>query len=357
MSTTAESELSSHSNTTPNTSTTTSEDSEASAMKTPVSINSSRASVLFSNIQDVRSRISSVLTSPPRASPASAYLPSKPPRLVAVSKLKPASDILALHTIPRSLSPAQAKISTSRQTEEPQRETETQTEAEPQLHFGENYVQELLEKSRLLPHSIRWHFIGGLQSNKCTALARDVISLWAVESVDSEKKAALLDKGRGERNARLHSEPSTAIPSSDSAGAGTETEARTEPGPLRVFIQINTSSEPNKSGLDPGNPELLSLARYIRNSCPNLSLQGVMTIGALARSQATTPETENEDFIVLRQTRDKLAKDLGMDVSELELSMGMSEDFEGAIRQGSNEVRVGSTIFGERPAKKDARIL
>ena len=82
-----------------------------------------------------------------------------------------------------------------------------------------------------------------------------------------------------------------------------------------------------------------------------------MTIGAIARSQATTPETENEDFECLRDTRDKMAKELGIAPEELELSMGMSEDFEGAIAQGSDEVRVGSTIFGERPAKKDAKVL
>jgi PLP dependent protein len=78
-----------------------------------------------------------------------------------------------------------------------------------------------------------------------------------------------------------------------------------------------------------------------------------MTIGAIARSKATTPETENEDFLALRRERDAVAKELG---EELELSMGMSDDFEGAIQQGSDEVRVGSTIFGERPSKTDFKI-
>jgi len=82
-----------------------------------------------------------------------------------------------------------------------------------------------------------------------------------------------------------------------------------------------------------------------------------MTIGAIARSQATTKETENEDFITLRSTRDDLAKELGVEEGELELSMGMSEDFESAVRLGSSEVRVGSTIFGERPPKKDAKVI
>lgn len=78
-----------------------------------------------------------------------------------------------------------------------------------------------------------------------------------------------------------------------------------------------------------------------------------MTIGAIARSKATTPENENEDFLALRKERDAVAAELGV---ELELSMGMSDDFEGAIAMGSDEVRVGSTIFGGRPAKADFKV-
>lgn len=78
-----------------------------------------------------------------------------------------------------------------------------------------------------------------------------------------------------------------------------------------------------------------------------------MTIGAIARSKETTPENENEDFVTLTKERDAVAKELGV---ELELSMGMSEDFEGAIKLGSGEVRVGSTVFGERPAKADFKV-
>lgn len=89
---------------------------------------------------------------------------------------------------------------------------------------------------------------------------------------------------------------------------------------------------------------------------PGLNLLGLMTIGAIARSQATTAENENEDFEALREQRDLVAKELGLSPESLELSMGMSEDFEGAIAQGSSEVRVGSTIFGQRPAKSDAKI-
>jgi uncharacterized pyridoxal phosphate-containing UPF0001 family protein len=78
-----------------------------------------------------------------------------------------------------------------------------------------------------------------------------------------------------------------------------------------------------------------------------------MTIGAIARSKATGEGEENEDFRCLREERDRLEEELGR---KLELSMGMSEDFEGAIGMGSDEVRVGSTIFGERPSKEEFKV-
>ncbi|KAJ6015676.1 hypothetical protein N7540_010267 [Penicillium herquei] len=262
-----------------------------------------RASTLLANITAVSARVTTAATQ--------AQSRTKPVRLVAVSKLKPASDILALHQPPAS-----------------------------QLHFGENYLQELLEKSRLLPLSVKWHFIGGLQSNKCVTLARDVRGLWAVESVDTEKKASLLDKGWGERKA------------DDMGINATENDSR-----LRVYVQVNTSGEENKAGIEPSAAP--GLCRFIREKCARLKLQGVMTIGAIARSKATTPENENEDFVCLRETRDRIVEELGLvgDDAELELSMGMSSDFEGAIVMGSDQVRVGTTIFGDRPPKSEARVV
>jgi len=119
---------------------------------------------------------------------------------------------------------------------------------------------------------------------------------------------------------------------------------------------VNTSGEETKAGVEPA--DAANLCRFIRDKCPGLKLQGLMTIGAIARSKATTPETENEDFVCLRETRDRVVKQLGLTEGEgLELSMGMSEDFEGAIAMESNEVRVGSTIFGERPPKADAKVV
>jgi pyridoxal phosphate enzyme (YggS family) len=270
----------------------------------------SRAAALVANLNAVAARI---------AAASAAYTANNSNnavRLVAVSKLKPASDILALHAPPTA-----------------------------HLHFGENYLQELLEKSKTLPPEIRWHFMGGLQSNKCVTLARDVRGLWAVESVDTEKKASLLDKGWTERWAKLRQED-TASPAPDyDDDEGVERL-------LRVFVQVNTSGEEAKSGVEPGEPAV-TLCRFIQDKCPRLKLQGLMTIGAIARSKATSPGFENEDFLCLRETRDLVQKelDIGAEDDQLELSMGMSEDFEGAIALGSNQVRVGSTIFGVRPPK------
>jgi pyridoxal phosphate enzyme (YggS family) len=268
-----------------------------------------RASTLLANLNAVTARVAN-------ASAQSAA--KKNVRLIAVSKLKPASDALALHTSPAA-----------------------------HTHFGENYLQELLEKSRLLPRSIKWHFIGGLQSNKCVTLARDVRGLWAVESVDSEKKAALLDRGWGERSEEEIFASKARANEDDEAG-----DAR-----LRIYVQVNTSGEENKSGIAPEHaPEL---ARYIREKCPRLKLQGVMTIGAIARSRATTAENENEDFVALREARDRIVTELGLEGEDakLELSMGMSSDFEGAIALGSDQVRVGTTIFGDRPPKNEAKVV
>lgn len=102
----------------------------------------------------------------------------------------------------------------------------------------------------------------------------------------------------------------------------------------------------------------MQLCRLVE-AAPHLRLLGLMTIGAIARSAATTAETENEDFEVLRGQRDLVAQELGLGLEEgrtLELSMGMSEDFEGAVVMGSAEVRVGSTIFGARGPKNEAKI-
>ncbi|CCG83015.1 putative Alanine racemase family protein [Taphrina deformans PYCC 5710] len=230
-----------------------------------------RTTELRSNYDKIRSNVPSEVT------------------LVAVSKLKPSSDIQILYD-------------------------------HGVRHFGENYIQELISKSEELPGDIKWHFIGSLQSNKAKLLASSVRGLYAVETVDSVKKANELNKGCRERTGRLN-----------------------------VYIQINTSDEPDKSGVS--RAEAGPLARHIIEACDKLSLLGVMTIGALATSRAHGEE--NRDFSALKRVKADLDAELGV---SLVLSMGMSEDYPDAIEQGSNEVRVGSSIFGARPPKKSERV-
>ena len=128
---------------------------------------------------------------------------------------------------------------------------------------------------------------------------------------------------------------------------------------LGVHVQVNTSAEDSKSGCTPGK-ETVEVCRYVRRQCPNLRLLGLMTIGAIARSMAVSEGHENEDFAALAKERAMLVQELALDGEGkdggLELSMGMSEDFEAAIEAGSSEVRIGSTIFGLRPSKQDAVI-
>ena len=124
---------------------------------------------------------------------------------------------------------------------------------------------------------------------------------------------------------------------------------------LNVLIQVNTSGEDSKSGLSSSDDEIVDLARFIVKSCPRLHLQGLMTIGSLSESLSGD---ENRDFELLKKARDQLQTTLkeqeidgwGED-GKLVLSMGMSSDFEAALRAESDIVRVGTGIFGERVKK------
>jgi pyridoxal phosphate enzyme (YggS family) len=186
--------------------------------------------------------------------------------------------------------------------------------------FGENYAQELIEKAPQMPDDVCWHFIGHLQSNKARALVAGVPNLACLETLDSQKLANKLDAACAECH---------------------------RADPLRVMLQVNTSGEESKFGLPPGEA-CLSLARHVVDACPRLQLAGLMTIG----QPDYTSEPEN--FLCLARCRDELCTSLQLPKGSLELSMGMSGDFEQAIKMGSGNVRVGSTIFGAReyPNKK-----
>ncbi|KAJ7296960.1 hypothetical protein O6H91_01G171100 [Diphasiastrum complanatum] len=185
-------------------------------------------------------------------------------------------------------------------------------------YFGENYVQELIDKAPQLPGDIKWHYIGHLQSNKAKNLVANVPNLYMVEGVDSTKVANYLDR----------------------AVAGLERK------PLKVLVQVNTSGEESKSGVEPS--ECVELARHVNTQCPNLEFSGLMTIGM--PDYTSTPE----NFKALANCREEICKALDISEEGCELSMGMSSDFELAVQMGSTNIRVGSTIFGVReyPAKQ-----
>ena len=208
------------------------------------------------------------------------------PRLVAVSKTKPSEIIRIAY-------------------------------AHGQRHFGENYVQELVEKANHLSElDIRWHFIGHLQRNKCNLLT-SVLNLWAVETVDSDKLASQLNSSWKRRDCGHR---------------------------LKVFVQVNTSAEDSKGGCSPSAvPELV---RHIVSTCNELEFCGLMTIGREGHDCSVSGT--NPDFECLVQCRSLISDQGIMKADEIELSMGMSADYEDAIVAGSTSVRVGSAIFGSR---------
>lgn len=177
--------------------------------------------------------------------------------------------------------------------------------------FGENYVQEGLDKIAALADlrpALTWHLIGPLQSNKTRAVAEAFD--W-VHSVDRLKIAQRLSEQR----------PDT-LP------------------PLNVCLQVNISGEDSKSGVAPA--DLPALARAVA-ALPRLRLRGLMSIP----EQETDLEAQRRPHRALRALFDQLNDEgLGLDT----LSMGMSADLEAAVLEGATMVRIGTAIFGERSA-------
>ena len=178
--------------------------------------------------------------------------------------------------------------------------------------FGENYVQEALLKIAELDDlrpAVRWHLIGPLQSNKAREVAANFD--W-VHSVDRMKLAQRLSDLRPP-----------------------------ELPPLQVCLQVNISGEGSKSGVAP--EAALALAREVA-ALPRLKLRGLMAIPEPAGDLAT----QREPHRALRKLLEAInAEGLGLDT----LSIGMSADLEAAIAEGATWVRIGSAIFGSRPAK------
>jgi PLP dependent protein len=173
-----------------------------------------------------------------------------------------------------------------------------------QCHFGENYLQEALEKIQALQTlPLIWHFIGPLQSNKCKAVATHFDWL---HSLDRLALAERLSRARPE-----HAEP------------------------LQVCVQVNIDGQLSKAGIAPQEAAAFCQALL---RLPGLQLRGLMAI--------PDPANPLPAFANLAQLRDQLNQQLGLNLDTL--SMGMSDDLEGAIAAGATLVRIGTAIFGAR---------
>jgi len=196
--------------------------------------------------------------------------------LVAVSKTKPIKDILELYDLGHR-------------------------------DFGENYVQELVEKAEQLPKDIRWHFIGHLQTNKVKLI---VPFIYLIHGVDSLKLLKEIDK-QSEKNKRV----------------------------IDCLIQVHIAQEETKFGFDETELFSLELKQFL-----NVRIKGLMGMASLTEDMHKI----RVEFKFLKTLFEKLK----IQNPELAiLSMGMSSDYKIAIEEGSNMVRIGSLLFGERNQK------
>jgi hypothetical protein len=201
--------------------------------------------------------------------------------LVAVSKTKPAEDILALYDL-------------------------------GQKDFGENYVQELVSKAEQLPNDIRWHFIGHLQSNKVKLIASFVHLIHGIDSIKLLKEV----NKQGEKTNRV----------------------------INCLAQVHIAEEETKFGLN--EKELNKMLGNLNNQpLTHVNLLGLMGMASFTDDMKKV----RAEFKKLNRLYDDLQ------ISNLKLqilSMGMSGDYKIAIEEGSNMVRIGSLIFGEREVRE-----
>ncbi|PTT41122.1 YggS family pyridoxal phosphate-dependent enzyme [Chryseobacterium sp. HMWF028] len=177
--------------------------------------------------------------------------------------------------------------------------------------FGENKVQELMEKFPLLPQDIQWHLIGHLQTNKVKYIAPFIDT---IQSVDSEKILAEINKEAGKNN-------------------------RT----IKVLLQVKIAAEETKFGLEISEAKDL-FQQYMDGNFPHVEITGLMGMATFTDDEQ---QVRNE-FLILKGLFDELNKSKTINT----LSMGMSDDFPVAIECGANSVRVGSAIFGRRDYSK-----
>jgi len=193
--------------------------------------------------------------------------------LVAVSKTKPVKDILELYDLGHR-------------------------------DFGENYVQELIEKAEQLPKDIRWHFIGHLQTNKIKSI---VPFIYLIHGVDSLKLLKEIDK-QAKKNDRV----------------------------IDCLLQVHIAQEETKFGFD--EAELINLELKLFS---NVRIKGLMGMASLT-------DEVNKIRIEFKYLKNLFKKLRAQNPEFSILSMGMSSDYKIAIEEGSNMVRIGSLLFGER---------
>jgi pyridoxal phosphate enzyme (YggS family) len=200
--------------------------------------------------------------------------------LVAVSKTKPAEDILELYNL-------------------------------GQRDFGENYVQELVGKYEQLPKDIRWHYIGHLQSNKVKYIAPFVHLIHGVDSLSLLKE---INK-QGLKNNRI----------------------------IDCLLQIHIAKEETKFGLDEHELKKL-LELHELNELKNIRICGLMGMASFSNNM----DLVRAEFNHLKDLFDQYAQPQTANHKLQTLSMGMSADYKIAMEEGSNMVRIGSLLFGER---------
>jgi len=180
-----------------------------------------------------------------------------------------------------------------------------------QRDFGENYVQELVDKSEQLPKDIRWHFIGHLQSNKVKYIAPFV---YLIHGVDSLKLLEEINK-QALKNKRV----------------------------INCLLQIYIAQEETKFGLSFEECETLLNSEELKN------LSNIKLMGFMAMASNTDNEVQiKKEIDSLKHFREKVIRLNNLFSGLSTLSFGMSSDYKIAIERGSNMIRIGSLIFGER---------
>ena len=177
--------------------------------------------------------------------------------------------------------------------------------------FAENYVQALEEKHKQLPDDIRWHFIGHLQSNKVKQIAPFV---QLIQSVDSLKLLKEINK-QAEKNNRM----------------------------IDCLMQVYIAQEETKFGLDEEELDVL-ISQYANEPMKNVKIIGLMGMASFTNDMNKV----RKEFQYLKTLFDKQSKPQTSNVKFQTLSIGMSSDYKIAIEEGSNMVRIGSLLFGER---------